>query len=101
MKYLNRLPIGVKVFLAPTIIIVLMLCVMLVSHLALKRQQAALLHLVGGSLTTSTATTKLLLAVADVQSEMLRYAQLRQRLPAEDKIFVELRRAVISKYQIV
>jgi len=68
---LDRLPIGIKVFIAPAIIIALMLCVMLVSELAVRRQQAAFLQVVGGSLTTSTATTRLLLAVADVQSEIL------------------------------
>jgi len=98
---LNRLPIGVKVFVVPAIVIVLMLCVMLVSQLVIKRQQAAFLQVVGGPLTTSTATTKLLLAVAEVQSDMLRYAQLRQRLSAEDKILVDLRRSIISKYQLV
>jgi methyl-accepting chemotaxis protein len=74
---------------------------MLVSELVVKRQEAAFLEVVGGPLTTSTATTRLLLAVAEVQSEMLRYAQLRQRLPAEDKILVDLRRSIISKYQLV
>jgi signal transduction histidine kinase len=98
---LNRLPIGIKVFIVPAIIIVLMLCVMLVSDLAIRRQQAAFLQVVGGPLTTSTATTRLLLAAAEVQSEMLRYAQLRQRLSAEDKILLDLRRSVISKYQLV
>jgi len=98
---LGRLPIGVKVFIAPAVIIVLMLCVMLVSELAVWRQQAAFLHVVGGPLTTSTATTRLLLAVGEVQSEMLRYAQLRQRLSAEDRIVSDLRLSVISKYQYV
>jgi signal transduction histidine kinase len=98
---LNRLPIGIKVFIVPAIIIVLMLCVMLVSDLAIRRQQAAFLQVVGGPLTTSTATTRLLLAAAEVQSEMLRYAQLRQRLSAEDKILLDLRQSVISKYQLV
>jgi hypothetical protein len=98
---LNRLPIGIKVFIVPAIIIVLMLCVMLVSELAMRRQQAAFLQVVGGPLTTSTATTRLLLAVAEVQSEMLRYTQLRQRLPAEDKILVDLRGSIVSKYQLV
>jgi signal transduction histidine kinase len=98
---LNRVPIGVKVFIAPAIVIVLMLCVMLVSEMAIKRQQAAFLQVVGGPLTTSTATTRLLLAIAEVQSDMLRYAQLRQRLAAEDKILVDLRRSIIAKYQLL
>jgi signal transduction histidine kinase len=98
---LNRLPIGIKVFIVPGILIVLMLCVILISELAVKRQQDAFLQVVGGPLTTSTATTRLLLAVGEVQSDMLRYAQLRQRLSAEDKILVDLRRSIISKYQFV
>jgi signal transduction histidine kinase len=98
---LNRLPIGIKVFIVPSIVIVLMLCVMLVSDLAIRRQQTAFLQVVGGPLTTSTATTRLLLAVAEVQSEMIRYAQLRQRLSAGDKILVDLRGSIISKYQLV
>jgi signal transduction histidine kinase len=98
---LNRLPIGIKVFIVPAIIIVLMLCVMLVSELAIRRQQSAFLQVVGGPLTTSTATTRLLLAVAEVQSEMLRYSQLRQRFSSEDKILVDLRRSIMSKYQLV
>jgi signal transduction histidine kinase len=98
---LDRLPIGIKVFIAPAIIIALMLCVMLVSELAVRRQQAAFLQVVGGSLTTSTATTRLLLAVADVQSEILRYLQLRQRLSAGENVLVDLSRSIISKYQLV
>jgi signal transduction histidine kinase len=98
---LNRLPIGIKVFIVPGILIVLMLCVILISELAVKRQQDAFLQVVGGPLTTSTATTRLLLAVGEVQSDMLRYAQLRQRLSADDKILIDLRRSIISKYQFV
>jgi signal transduction histidine kinase len=98
---LDRLPIGIKVFIAPAIVIALMLCVMLVSELAVRRQQAAFLQVVGGSLTTSTTTTRLLLAVADVQSEILRYLQLRQRLAAGETVLVDLSRSVISKYQLV
>jgi signal transduction histidine kinase len=98
---LNQLPIRIKVFIAPAIIIALMLCVMLVSELALRRQQAAFLQVVGGSLTTSVETTKLLLAVADIQSEMLRYTQLQQRLPSGDQILIDLRRSIVSKYQAI
>jgi signal transduction histidine kinase len=98
---LDRLPIGIKVFIAPAIIIALMLCVMLVSEAAVRRQQAAFLQVVSGSLTTSTATTRLLLAVADVQSEMLRYLQLRQRLSAGENVLADLSRSIISKYQLV
>src|SRR5438046_2757756 len=98
---LNRLPIGLKVFAAPAIIIALMLCVMLVSDIGVRRQQGAFLQVVGGSLTTSAATTRLLLAVAEVQSDMLRYTQLRQRFSAEDNVLVELRRSIIAKYQLV
>lgn len=96
---LKKLPISVKVFIAPAIIIALMLVVILVSELAVKRQQSDFLAVVGGSLTTSTKSTQLLLAVADAQSDVLRYIQLRQRLTADDNILVDLRRSIISKYQ--
>jgi signal transduction histidine kinase len=97
----NRLPIGIKVFIAPAIIIALMICVMLASELAVRRQQAAFLQVVGGSLTTSTATTRLLLSVAEVQSDILRYLQLRQRLGADDNALLDLSRSIASKYQLV
>ncbi|HZP79083.1 MAG TPA: response regulator [Pseudolabrys sp.] len=98
---LNRLPITVKVFIAPVCVIALMLCVMLVSELAVRRQQAAFLQVVGGSLTTSTTTTQLLLAVAEVQSDVLRYAQLRQRLANDDNALRDLRRLIMAKYKNV
>jgi hypothetical protein len=97
----NRLPVGIKVFIAPAIIIALMICVMLASEFAVRRQQAAFLQVVGGSLTTSTATTRLLLSVAEVQSDMLRYLQLRQRLGADDNALLDLSRSIASKYQLV
>ena len=96
---LSRLPIGVKVFIAPAIIIALMVGVIVFSQSALQRQRAAFLEVVGGSLTTSTQTTQLLLAVAEMQSDMLRYTQLRIRLPADDSVLIDLRRSIIDKYQ--
>lgn len=95
---LNRLSVSVKVFLAPVVITVLMLTVLLVSNIALKRQQDAFLGVVGGSLTTSTATTRLLLAVAELQSEMLRYSQVQQRAASDDPVLNNLRRSILERY---
>jgi len=95
---LNRLSISVKVFLAPVVITMLMLTVLLVSNVALKTQQDAFLGVVGGSLTTSTATTRLLLAVADLQSAMLRYAQVQQRSTPDDPVLNNLRRSILDRY---
>src|SRR5215204_347861 len=90
----NRVPISVKVFIAPAVVTALMVAVALVANIALTRQQEAFFRVVGGSLTTSTATTKLLLSVAELQSEVLRYAQLQQRLPPEDRVLTNLRGSV-------
>jgi signal transduction histidine kinase len=98
---LNRAPISVKVFIAPAMIITLMLGVILISQLALSRQQTAFLRVVGGPLTTSTTTTTLLLGVAELQSDVLRYAQLQQRVQAGDRVLVDLRRSIIARYDAV
>jgi len=98
---LNRLPITVKVFIAPVCVFALMLCMMFVSEFALRRQQNAFLQVVGGSLTTATTTTQLLLGVAEIQSDMLRYTQLRQRFTQDDSALGELRRAIRTKYETV
>ena len=94
----NRAPIGVKVFIAPAMIIALMLGMILISQIALSRQQAAFLRVVGGPLTTSASTTALLLAAAELQSDVLRYAQLQQRVQAGDKVLIDLRRAIVARY---
>jgi signal transduction histidine kinase len=82
-------------------IITLMLGVILISQLALSRQQTAFLRVVGGPLTTSTTTTTLLLGVAELQSDVLRYAQLQQRVQAGDRVLVDLRRSIIARYDAV
>lgn len=95
---LKRLSINVKVFLAPAVITLLMLAVLLVSNLALRRQQDAFLAVVGGSLTTSTATTRLLLTVAELQSAVLRFSQLQQRVGRDDPVLLNLRRSILERY---
>jgi len=98
---LGRLPIALKVVIAPAIIVALMLGVMAVAELGLRRQQAVFLEVVSGPLTTSTMTTKLLLAIADVQSAVMRHAQLQQRLPAGDKTLTDLRQSILSRYAAI
>jgi signal transduction histidine kinase len=95
---LDRLSIKVKVFIAPAIAIILLLAVTLIANIALKRQQNAFLGVVGGSLTTSTATTRLLLAVGELQSEVMRYTQLQQRLAPGDSVLVNLKRSIHERY---
>src|SRR5262249_3552039 len=97
----NRAPISVKIFIAPAMIIALMLGVILISQLALSRQQTAFLRVVGGPLTTSSTTTFLLLGVEYLQSDVLRYAQLQQRVQAGDKVLVDLSRSIIARYDAV
>src|SRR5438067_2802034 len=98
---LDRLPIGLKVVIAPAIIVALMLGVMVGAELGLRRQQAAFLEVVSGPLATSTITTKLLLAIADIQSDVMRHAQLQQRLPAGDKMLADLRQSILSRYATI
>lgn len=97
---LNRLPIGVQVFIAPALITMLMLSAMWIADTALRRQQAAFLQVVGGPFESSNTSAKLLLAVADVQSELMRYTRLQQRLPQGDKLLVDLRTSIDSHYDV-
>jgi signal transduction histidine kinase len=96
---LNRLPIGLKVFIAPALVIGLLIGLAAVANVALRKQQGAFLGVVGGSLTTSTTTTRLLLAVAELQSDVLRYAQLQQRLTPDDQVLASLRRSILDRYE--
>jgi signal transduction histidine kinase/CheY-like chemotaxis protein len=76
----------------------MMLGVIFVSDYALRRQQTAFLQVVGGSITTSQSTTKLLLGIAEIQSEVLRYVQLAQHVEPNDKLLSDLRNSVVSRY---
>ena len=95
---MDRIPIRVRILIAPAIIILVMLGVIFVSDYALRRQQTAFLQVVGGSITTSQSTTKLLLGIAEIQSEVLRYVQLAQHVEPNDKLLSDLRNSVVSRY---
>jgi signal transduction histidine kinase len=95
---LNRLPVALKVLIAPALIIMLMVGVIGTALLALSQQQSAFFSVVGGSFKTSNMTTRLLLAIAEVQSDVLRYAQLEQRLAPGEPLLAELRRAIEARY---
>ncbi len=92
--------IRTTVFVAPSVIIVLMLGAMVVFDQTLRQQQAAFLDVVHGPLArATTTTTKLLLSVSEVQADVLRYAQLRQRLAADDAVLGDLRGSIATKYE--
>ncbi|HRP75050.1 MAG TPA: ATP-binding protein [Rhodocyclaceae bacterium] len=94
--------IRTAVFIAPAIIISLMLAVIVIFDHALRQQQSAFLEVVHGPLAqATTSTTRLLLQVSEVQAELLRYTQLRQRLSAEDPVLGDLRESILSKYEII
>jgi signal transduction histidine kinase/HAMP domain-containing protein len=95
---LNRIPIAWKVFIAPSAIILLMVATIIASQLTLQRQQSAFLQVVGGPFKTSTATTKLLLSIAEVHSDVMRYAQLRQRVAEGDPVLVNMARSIEEGY---
>jgi signal transduction histidine kinase len=96
---LDRLPIAVKVFIAPVLVLLLLLGVIATAVVALRTQQQSFFGVVGGSVTTSNKTTKLLLAVGEVQSDLLRYAQLQQRVAPDDQLLADLRRSIKSRYE--
>jgi hypothetical protein len=88
--------IKVMVFVAPTIVIVLMLLVMVVSYQALRQQQSAFLDVVHGPLAYATSTsTRLLLGTSEAQAEVLRYLQLSQRLDSNDEVLRDLRASIL------
>jgi diguanylate cyclase (GGDEF)-like protein len=95
---LNRLPIAVKVFVAPALIILLMIGLVLTAIIALQQQQSAFFSVVSGSFKTTTMATRLLLATAEVQSDVLRYTQLQQRLPGDDRLLADLRQSIKTRY---
>ncbi len=91
--------IKAKVFIAPAIVIVLMLGAIVAFDQVLRQQQDAFLKVVHGPLTTATTTTtKLLVSVSEVQADVLRYAQLRQRLSPDDNVLGSLRQSILSQF---
>jgi signal transduction histidine kinase len=91
--------IKTRVFIVPAIIIVLMLGVIVVFDQALRQQQAAFLAVVHGPLARSaTTTTHLLLTASEIHTDVLRYAQLRQRLDPDDAVLDNLRQAIIARF---
>jgi signal transduction histidine kinase len=92
--------IKAMMFVAPAIIIALMLGAIVVFDQALRQQQAAFLEVVHGPLARATTTsTKLLVDVSEVQADVLRYAQLRQRLSADDTLLDDLRESILSRFE--
>lgn len=91
--------IKAMVFIAPAIVIVLMLVAIVVFDQALRHQQAAFLNVVHGPLARATTTTsRLLVTVSEVQADVLRYAQLRQRLAPDDNVLNSLRQSIQSQF---
>jgi signal transduction histidine kinase len=98
LNVIKRVPISLKILSIPVVITLMMLSLLLVLNVALKRQQDAFFGVVGGPLTISSATSRLLLSIAEVQSEVLRYAQMRQRVSAEDPLLVKLKGSILDRY---
>lgn len=92
--------IKAMVFVAPGIVIVLMLGAILVFDQALRQQQTEFLNVVHGPLArASTTTTKLLVGVSEVQADVLRYAQLRQRFSPDDNVLASLRQSIVGQFE--
>lgn len=92
--------IKAMVFIAPGIVILLMLGIVVVFDQALRQQQTEFLKVVHGPLAgATTTTTKLLVGVSELQADVLRYAQLSQRFSPEDAILVSLRRSILLQFE--
>ena len=99
---MRRGPQSIKamVFVAPTIVIVLMLLVMVISYQALRQQQRAFLDVVHGPLAYATSTsTRLLIGTSETQAELLRYVQLSQRLDPDDEVLRDLRASILLRLE--
>lgn len=91
--------IKAMVFVAPTIIIVLMLGSMVAFNQALRQQQTAFLDVVRGPLASAaTTTTKLLMSVSNVQADVLRYAHLRQRFSPDEAVMRSLSQSIAAQF---
>jgi len=87
------------VFIAPAIIIVLMLGAIVAFDQALRQQQTAFLNAVSGPLArASFTTTRLLVSVSNVQADVLRYAHLRPRFSPDDGILRNLRQSIAAQF---
>ncbi len=99
MRISGNWSIKTRVFVVPAIIIALMLGAIVVFDQALRQQQAAFLAVVHGPLARSaTTTTNLLLTVSEIQADVLRYAQLRQRFDPDEPVLDDLRSAIGSRF---
>jgi signal transduction histidine kinase len=97
---LGNWSIRATVFIAPAIVIVLMLGAIVAFDQVLRQQQDAFLKVVHGPLATATTTTtKLLVSVSEVQADVLRYAQLRQRLSPDDNVLGSLRDSIRNQFR--
>lgn len=100
MAPLGNWSIKATVFIAPAIVIVLMLGAIVAFDQVLRQQQDAFLKVVHGPLATATTTTtKLLVSVSEVQADVLRYAQLRQRLSPDDNVLGSLRESIRNQFR--
>lgn len=86
-------------FVAPVIVILLMLATMVAFHETLRQQQSAFLEVVHGPLArATTTTTALLLDVSEVQADVLRYTRLWHQLSSDDRVLEDLRRTIRDRF---
>lgn len=94
--------IKATVFIAPAIVIVLLLATVIMFDQVLRQQQVAFLNVVQGPLArATTTTTRLLVAVSEVQADVLRYAQLRPRFSSDDGVLISLRQSILSQFDTI
>ena len=93
---LTRLSIRVKVLLAPLIVMLLCVGIAVGSMALLRAQGEAFREVVGGAFDTATTTSRVSLAVAGIQSDLIRHIELLGR-PADAQTLAELRAAMPAR----
>ncbi|MGE5103316.1 MAG: sensor histidine kinase [Betaproteobacteria bacterium] len=94
---LSRLPINLKVFVAPLVVLLLFVTVSAVSIVVLRDQGAAFREVVGGAFDAATTTSRLTITVAGIHSDVLRHLDV-MRLEQDPESLKSLRESMGQRF---
>jgi len=95
---LRRLPIGLKVFVAPFVVLMLFVVVAGMSIIVLREQGNAFREVVGGAFDAATTTSRLTMTVAGIHSDVLRHLDV-MRLEQDPESLRTLRESLGQRFQ--
>ena len=95
---LSRLPINLKVFVAPLVVLLLFIAVSAVSIVVLREQGSAFREVVGGAFDAATTTSRLTITVAGIHSDVLRHLDI-MRLEQDPESLRSLRESLGQRFQ--